>query len=116
MPYEEIVKGYEYTKGKFVVMEDEDFRAASVENWDWSLAAEINSTVVYQRRGPVSTRRPPVHQDYEWNYRTRSRGGWNLRVRSRARQSSSLTVGSGNASARRLAVLLIGIRGDTAPT
>jgi DNA end-binding protein Ku len=31
VPYEEIVKGYEYTKGKFVVMDDEDFRAASVE-------------------------------------------------------------------------------------
>jgi DNA end-binding protein Ku len=31
VPYEDIVKGYEYTKGKFVVMEDEDFRAASVE-------------------------------------------------------------------------------------
>jgi DNA end-binding protein Ku len=31
VPYEDIVKGYEYSKGKFVVMEDEDFRAASVE-------------------------------------------------------------------------------------
>jgi DNA end-binding protein Ku len=31
VPYEDIVKGYEYTKGKFVVMEDEDFRAAAVE-------------------------------------------------------------------------------------
>lgn len=31
VPYEDIVKGYEYTKGKFVVMEDDDFRAASVE-------------------------------------------------------------------------------------
>lgn len=31
VPYEDIVKGYEYTKGKFVVMEDDDFRAAAVE-------------------------------------------------------------------------------------
>ena len=32
VPYDEIVKGYEYSKGKFVVMEDEDFRAATVES------------------------------------------------------------------------------------
>lgn len=31
VPYEDIVKGYEYTKGKFVVMEEDDFRAAAVE-------------------------------------------------------------------------------------
>jgi DNA end-binding protein Ku len=31
VPYEDIVKGYEYAKGKFVVMEDDDFRAAAVE-------------------------------------------------------------------------------------
>jgi DNA end-binding protein Ku len=32
VPYEEIVKGYEYSKGKFVIMEEEDFRAAAVES------------------------------------------------------------------------------------
>jgi DNA end-binding protein Ku len=32
IPYEEVVKGYEYSKGKFVVMEDDDFRAATVES------------------------------------------------------------------------------------
>lgn len=32
IPYDEVVKGYEYSKGKFVVMEDEDFRAATVES------------------------------------------------------------------------------------
>lgn len=32
VPYEEIVKGYEYTKGKYVIMEEEDFRAAAVES------------------------------------------------------------------------------------
>lgn len=31
VPWEEIVKGYEYTKGKFVVLDDEDFKAATVE-------------------------------------------------------------------------------------
>src|SRR5688572_5580783 len=32
VPYDEIVKGYEYSKGKFVVLEDDDFRAATVES------------------------------------------------------------------------------------
>jgi DNA end-binding protein Ku len=30
--WEDVVKGYEYAKGKFVVMEDEDFRAATIES------------------------------------------------------------------------------------
>src|SRR3954454_17668327 len=30
--WKEIVKGYEYTKGKFVVLEDEDFKAAAIES------------------------------------------------------------------------------------
>ena len=32
VPWEEIVKGYEYAKGKFVVLDEEDFRAASIES------------------------------------------------------------------------------------
>jgi DNA end-binding protein Ku len=31
VPWDEIVKGYEYEKGKFVVLKDEDFRRADVE-------------------------------------------------------------------------------------
>jgi DNA end-binding protein Ku len=31
VPWNEIVKGYEYEKGKFVVMSDEDFKAAAIE-------------------------------------------------------------------------------------
>ena len=30
--YEDVVKGYEYSKGKFVIMDEEDFRAATVES------------------------------------------------------------------------------------
>ena len=30
VPYEQIVKGYEYRKGDYVVMEDEDFKRASI--------------------------------------------------------------------------------------
>src|SRR6184192_3284590 len=32
VPWNEIVKGYEYKKGKFVVLSDEDFKAAAVES------------------------------------------------------------------------------------
>jgi DNA end-binding protein Ku len=31
VPWEQIVKGYEYEKGKFVVLKDEDFRRADIE-------------------------------------------------------------------------------------
>jgi DNA end-binding protein Ku len=31
VPWDEIVKGYEYEKGKFVVLKDEDFRRADIE-------------------------------------------------------------------------------------
>src|SRR5204863_1392183 len=31
IPWNEIVKGYEYEKGKFVVMTDEDFKSAALE-------------------------------------------------------------------------------------
>ena len=32
VPWNEIVKGYEYAKGKFVVLSDEDFKAAALES------------------------------------------------------------------------------------
>jgi DNA end-binding protein Ku len=32
VPYNEIVKGYEYEKGKFVIITDEDFKTAAVES------------------------------------------------------------------------------------
>ena len=30
VPWNEIVKGYEYAKGKYVILDDEDFRAAAL--------------------------------------------------------------------------------------
>ena len=38
VPWKDIVKGYEYAKGKFVVLDDEDFKAAAIES---SKAIEI---------------------------------------------------------------------------
>src|SRR6478736_7272613 len=31
VPWEQIVKGYEYEKGKFIVLKDEDFKRADIE-------------------------------------------------------------------------------------
>src|SRR3954464_11555096 len=31
VPWEEIVKGYEYEKGKFIILKDEDFKRADIE-------------------------------------------------------------------------------------
>jgi DNA end-binding protein Ku len=48
VPWREIVKGYEYAKGKYVVVTDEDFRAAALESsssidiLDFVQAAEID--------------------------------------------------------------------------
>ena len=42
VPWEEIVKGYEYEKGEFVVLTDDDFKAAAVES---STALEIRDFV-----------------------------------------------------------------------
>ena len=49
VPWKDIVKGYEYTKGKFVVLTDEDFKAAAIESsktieiLDFVPAGEIDS-------------------------------------------------------------------------
>jgi DNA end-binding protein Ku len=32
VPWKEIVKGYEYSKGKFVVLDDDDFKAAAIDS------------------------------------------------------------------------------------
>jgi DNA end-binding protein Ku len=49
VPYEEIVKGYEYTKGKYVIMEEEDFRAAAIES---SKAIDIQEFVKEEEIDP----------------------------------------------------------------
>lgn len=32
VPWEDIVKGYEYTRGKYVILDDDDFKAAAIES------------------------------------------------------------------------------------
>jgi DNA end-binding protein Ku len=54
VPWDQIVKGYEYEKGKFVVLKDEDFKRADVEAtqtvdiMDFVSVAEINPMFFYK--------------------------------------------------------------------
>jgi DNA end-binding protein Ku len=50
VPYEHIVKGYEYEKGQYVVMEDEDFEAVPVES---SRAIDIVQFVELEDIDPI---------------------------------------------------------------
>src|SRR6267378_2639395 len=55
VPWEEIVKGYEYEKGKFVVLKDEDFRRADIEA---TQSVEIIEFVPLQEIDPIFFDRP----------------------------------------------------------
>ncbi|HUG12001.1 MAG TPA: Ku protein [Opitutaceae bacterium] len=54
VPWDQIVKGYEYEKGKFVVLKDEDFKrvdleaADTIEIVDFVEVAQINSVYFYK--------------------------------------------------------------------
>src|SRR5580658_5429596 len=54
VPWDQIVKGYEYEKGKFVLLKDEDFKRADVEAtqtvdiMDFVAAGEINPMFFYK--------------------------------------------------------------------
>ncbi|HMF87614.1 MAG TPA: Ku protein [Gemmatimonadaceae bacterium] len=50
VPWEEIVKGYEYTRGKFVVMTDEDFKAAALES------SKVIDIIDFVKEGEVDPR------------------------------------------------------------
>src|SRR4030095_3173703 len=50
VPDKEIVKAFEYRKGKYVYMEDEDFAAARVERYK---AIDITDFVPYEQIDPI---------------------------------------------------------------
>lgn len=50
VPDDEIVKGYEYAKGRYVHMTDEDFAAARVEGYK---AIEVHDFVAYEEIDPI---------------------------------------------------------------
>src|SRR5881396_2492942 len=55
VPWEEIVKGYEYEKGKFVVLKDEDFQRADIEA---TQSVEIMEFVPLKEIDPIFFDRP----------------------------------------------------------
>lgn len=55
VPYEKIVKGYEYEKGRFVVLEQEDFRAANVKA---SQTIDIENFVPLENIDPLLFEKP----------------------------------------------------------
>jgi DNA end-binding protein Ku len=55
IPYEDIVKGYEYQKGDYVILTDEDFKKASVEK---TKAIEIESFVKESEIDPIYFEKP----------------------------------------------------------
>src|SRR6187431_1395355 len=50
VPWEKIVKGYEYEKGKFVVLKDEDFKRVDIEA---TQTVDILTFVALQEVNPV---------------------------------------------------------------
>lgn len=55
VPWEQIVKGYEYEKGKFVVLKDEDFKRADIEA---TQSVEILDFVELEEIDPIFFDRP----------------------------------------------------------
>jgi DNA end-binding protein Ku len=55
VPWDEIVKGYEYEKGKFVVLKDEDFKRADIEA---TQSVDIMEFVTLEEIDPVLFDRP----------------------------------------------------------
>src|SRR5438552_3961426 len=55
VPWEDIVKGYEYEKGKFVVLKDEDFRRADIEA---TQSVEIIEFVALKEIDPIFFDKP----------------------------------------------------------
>src|SRR5437667_3380917 len=55
VPWEEIVKGYEYEKGRFVVLKDEDFKRADIEA---TQSVDIVQFVTLEEIDPVFFDRP----------------------------------------------------------
>jgi len=55
VPWEDIVKGYEYEKGKFIVLKDEDFRRADIEA---TQSVEIMEFVFLKEIDPIFFDKP----------------------------------------------------------
>src|ERR1041384_7742205 len=55
VPWDQIVKGYEYEKGKFIVLKDEDFRRADIEA---TQSVDISKFVKFDKIDPIFFEKP----------------------------------------------------------
>lgn len=99
VPYDEIVKGYEYTKGKFVVLEEEDFRAAAIES---TKTIEIQDFVKNDEIDPRYFETP--------YYMLPQKGGEKAYALLREAIRNTGMVGIGNVTMRSNSMHLVGIK------
>src|SRR5436305_3115191 len=62
VPWEQIVKGYEYEKGKYVVLKDEDFQRVDLEA---TQTVDIQDFVEQEEIDPVSFYKPYYLEPYK---------------------------------------------------
>jgi DNA end-binding protein Ku len=99
VPWDEIVKGYEYAKGKFVILEEEDFRAAAIES---SKTIEIQDFVKSDAVDPRYFESP--------YYLLPQKGGEKAYALLREAIRSTGMVGIGNVTMRSNSMHLVGIK------
>lgn len=98
VPWDEIVKGYEYSKGKFVILEEEDFRAAAIES---SKTIDIQDFVKSDEIDPRYFESP--------YYLLPQKGGEKAYALLREAIRSTGMVGIGNVTMRSNSMHLVGI-------
>jgi len=99
VPWDEIVKGYEYSKGKFVVLDEEDFRAAAVES---SKTIEIQDFVKSEEIDPRYFEQP--------YYLLPQKGGEKAYALLREAIRKTGMVGIGNVTMRSNSMHFVGIK------
>jgi DNA end-binding protein Ku len=99
VPWEEIVKGYEYSKGKFIIMDEEDFRAAAIES---SKSIDILDFVKSDEIDPRYFETP--------YYLLPQKGGDKAYALLREAIRSTGTVGIGKVTMRSNSVHLVGLK------
>ena len=99
VPWDEIVKGYEYSKGKYVILEEEDFRAAAIES---SKTIEIQDFVKSEDVDPRYFESP--------YYLLPQKGGEKAYALLREAIRKTGMVGIGNVTMRSNSMHLVGIK------
>lgn len=99
VPWDEIVKGFEYSKGKYVILEEEDFRAAAIES---SKTIEIQDFVKSDEVDPRYFESP--------YYLLPQKGGEKAYALLREAIRKTGMVGIGNVTMRSNSMHLVGIK------